>query len=159
MNLNGVEITPDMYWLIGLGVLSGLVIRFFYCNTIRKTLLLIDEENRFLKPKEAWLAMIPIFNIYWNFKLAEKVSDSLTNEFFDRQIAEEPNPGKAIGYSFATLFAMSNIPIAPSFLMVMNIFSFIFFIRYWLKVSTFKTLLEEHNRVFDYVKTKTKDES
>lgn len=159
MDINGVEVTPDMYWLLGLGVLAGLVIRFFYCNTIRKTLLLIDEENRFMKPQEAWLAMIPIFNIYWNFKLAEKVSDSLTNEFYDRQIAEEQDPGKAIGYSFAALFALSNIPIAPSFLMVMNIFSFIFFIRYWLKVSTFKTLLEEHNRVFDYEKTKTEDES
>ena len=157
--MNGVELTPDMYWLLGLGVLSGLVIRFFYCNTIRKLLLLIDEENRFMRPQEAWLAMIPIFNIYWNFRIAEKVSDSLTNEFFDRQIAEEPDPGKAVGFSFAILFALSNVPIAPSFLMVMYIFSFIFFIRYWLKVSTFKTLLEEHNRVFDYHKTQENNES
>ena len=149
MEINGMEITPDMYWTLTLAVLLSLGIRLFYCNTIRKTLELIAEENRHMKPKEAWLAMIPIFNIYWNFRIAEKVANSLTNEFFDRKIPEEENPGQAVGYSYAILFALGNIPVSSGFIFVMGRFSFIFFIRYWLKISHFKALLIEHNRFLE----------
>lgn len=141
-----MEVTPDMYWVLILAGLLSLVIRFFYCNTISKTLKLIVEENRHMQPRQAWLAMIPIFTIYWNFKIAERVADSLTNEFYDRKIAEEENPGKAIGYSYAVLFALGYIPVSSGFIFVMGVFSFIFFIRYWLKISNFKALLVEHNR-------------
>lgn len=150
MKLESTELTPDMYGLlVGVALLS-LVIRYFYCNTVRKTLHLIKEENRHMQPREAWLAMIPFFTIYWNFKISEAMANSLTNEFYDRRIAEEENPGKALGYSYSILFALSYIPLSPGFILFMGLFSFIFFIRYWLKVSTFKTLLEEHNRVFNY---------
>lgn len=141
-----MEITPDMYGVLILGVLLSLGIRLFYCNTVRKTLKLIAEENRHMKPREAWLAMIPIFTIYWNFKIAERLANSLTNEFYDRKIAEEENPGQAIGYSYSILFALGYIPISSGFIFVMGLFSFIFFIRYWLKISNFKALLEEHNK-------------
>lgn len=150
MKLDNTELTPDMYGLLVVMVLLSLLIRYFYCNTIRKTLSLIKEENRHMQPREAWLAMIPFFAIYWNFKISEAMANSLTNEFFDRKIAEEENPGKALGYSFSILFALSYIPLTPGFILFMGIFSFVFFIRYWLKVSTFKTILEEHNRVFNY---------
>jgi hypothetical protein len=146
MEINGMEITPDMYGVLILGGLISLGVRFFYCNTIRKTLKLIAEENRHMKPREAWLAMIPIFTIYWNFKIAEKLANSLTNEFYDRKIAEEENPGQAVGYSYSVLFALGNIPISSGFIFVMGLFSFIFFIRYWLKISNFKAVLEEHNK-------------
>ncbi len=144
-----MEITPDMYGVLVLAGLLSLGIRLFYCNTIRKTLNLIAEENRHMKPREAWLAMIPIFTIYWNFKIAERVANSLTNEFYDRKIAEEENPGQAVGYSYSILFALGYIPISSGFMFVMGIFSFIFFIRYWLKISKFKAILEEHNKFED----------
>jgi hypothetical protein len=154
MEINGLEITPDMYWVIILAGILSLGIRLFYCNTIRKTLELVAEENRHMKPREAWLAMIPIFTIYWNFKIAEGLANSLTNEFYDRKIAEEENPGQAVGYSYSILFALGYIPITPGFIFVMGVFSFIFFIRYWLKVSKFKTLLEEHNRFVEFNNSK-----
>lgn len=141
-----MEITPDMYWVLILAGLISLVVRFFYCNTISKTLKLIDEENRHMQPRQAWLAMIPIFTIFWNFKIAEGLANSLTNEFYDRKIPEEENPGQAMGYSYSILFALGYIPLTSGFIFVMSIFSFAFFIRYWLKVSKFKTLLEEHNK-------------
>jgi hypothetical protein len=149
MEVNGMEITPDMYWVLILAGLVSLIIRFFYCNTIRKTLKLIAEENRHMQPREVWLAMIPIFTIYWNFKIAERMANSLTNEFFDRQIPEEENPGQAVGYSYSILFALGYIPISSGFVLVMGLFSFIFFIRYWLKISNFKALLTEHNRFIE----------
>lgn len=142
-----MEITPDMYWVLVSAGLLSLVIRLFYCNTIRKTLNLVAAGNRHMKPREAWLAIIPIFTIYWNFKIAERVANSLTNEFYDRKIAEEENPGQAVGYSYSILFALGYIPISSGFMFVMGIFSFIFFIRYWLKISKFKAILERHNEL------------
>lgn len=149
MEVNGMEVTPDMYWVLILSGLISLVVRFFYCKTLNKTLKLVAEENRHMQPKQAWLAMIPIFTIFWNFKIAEGLANSLTNEFFDRKIPEEENPGQAVGLSYSILFAIGYIPLTPGFIFVMSLFSFIFFIRYWLKVSKFKTLLEEHNKFIE----------
>src|SRR5690606_23507796 len=110
VEVNDIEITQEMYWTLGIGIVLNLLIRFFYCNTLRKTLKLIAEENRFMKPREAWLAMIPLFSIYWNFVIARNLSDSLTNEFYDRKIAEEENPGKSAGLTYAFLIAIANLP-------------------------------------------------
>lgn len=160
MEFNGIEFNEEMQWMMFAAAAISLVIRYFYCNTIRKTLLLIDEENRHMKPKQAWLAIIAILNIYWNFKVAELLANSLTNEFYDRKIPEEDNPGKSLGYTYAIVFAISSLPISSGFILAFGIFSLIYYIRYWVKVATFKTLLEEHNRVFNYVALKEeKDEA
>ncbi len=143
-----MEITPDVYWALGVGIMMSLLVRFFYCKTLYNTLKLIAEGNRFMKPREAWLAMIPIFSIYWNFMIASHLSNSLTNEFFDRKIAEEENPGKTAGITYALLLALANCPISSGFMIAMGICSFVFFIRYWIKVDHFRTLLVEHNRIF-----------
>lgn len=154
MEISGMEFTPDMYWAMALVVIASLAIRAFYCVTLYKTLKLIDEENRHMQSIQVWFAMIPIFTIYWNFKIAESMANSLTNEFYDRQIAEEENPGRATGYSYSLLFALGYIPIAPGFVFIMGLFSFIFFIRYWVKISKFKLILEEHNKIFNSNGTK-----
>lgn len=160
MDLNGIEFTEDMKWMMFAAAALSLLIRYFYCNTIRKTLLLVDEENRHMKPQQAWLALIPILNIYWNFKVAELLANSLTNEFYDRKIAEEENPGKSLGYTYAVIFAISSFPISSGIFLAFGIFSLIYYIRYWVKVAAFKTLLEEHNRVFNYLAQKEeKDEA
>lgn len=146
VEIKDMEITPEMYWALGIGIVVSLLIRFFYCNTLRKTLNLIAEGNRFMKPWEAWLAMIPIFSIYWNFMIAMHMSNSLTNEFYDRKIAEEENPGRSTGLTYACFIAMANLPISSGFMVVTGIVSFVFFVRYWIKMDHFKTVLVEHNR-------------
>lgn len=155
MDINGVEMTPDMYWVMGLGILINLLVRYFYCNTIRQTLKLVNIENRHMQPNEAWLAMIPIFSIYWNFKIAERLSNSLTNEFFDRQIAEEERPGLVAGITYAIFILLANIPITQGYMVFMGLLAFIYFIRYWIKVSNFKALLIEHNKFLDFERKST----
>ncbi len=135
-----------MMQLVVAVLLIRLLIWVFYANTIRKTLLLVNEENRLLNPKLAWLLVIPLFNIYWNFVVASRLADSLTNEFYDRKIAEEENPGRATGMLYAWLFLLSNIPLTPFILISIGLLSFVYFIAYWVKMNNFRNILVEHEK-------------
>lgn len=146
MNIDYENLPPEMMQLVLAAVMVRLLIWVFYANTIRKTLLLVAPENRLMTPNQAWLLVIPFFNIYWNFSVASRLSDSLTNEFYDRKIAEEENPGRSIGMWYAWLFLFSNIPLPPFILISVGLLSFAYFIAYWVKVNNFKNLLIEHER-------------
>lgn len=132
--------------LVGAVFLFRLLIWVFYANTIRKTLLRVAPQNRLMKPEMAWLLVIPLFNIYWNFVVANRIADSLTNEFYDRKVAEEENPGRAIGRLYAWMFLLSNIPFPPFILVTVALLSFIYFIGYWVKINNFRNLLVEHEK-------------
>jgi len=146
MNIDYENLSPEMVQLVVAVLLIRLLIWVCYANTVRKTLLLIAPENRLMAPNQAWLLVIPFFNIYWNFSVASRVADSLTNEFYDRKIAEEENPGRATGIWYAWLFLLSNIPLPPFILVSVSVLAFVYFIGYWVKVSNFRSLLLEHER-------------
>lgn len=99
-----------------------------------------------MTPNQAWLLVIPFFNIYWNFSVASRLADSLTNEFYDRKIAEEENPGRIAGMWYAWLFLLSSIPLPAFILVTMGLLSIIYFVGYWVKVNNFRNLLVEHGK-------------
>ncbi len=146
MNIDFANLTPELIQLVVVVFVFRLLIWVFYANTIRKTLLLIAPENRLLTPGQAWLLAVPLLNIYWNFVVASRLADSLTNEFYDRKIAEEENPGRANGMLYAWLFLLSNIPLAPFILLTIGLLSMVYFIVYWVKVNNFRNLLVEHEK-------------
>jgi len=137
----------DQESIIALGGLAVifLLIKALYANTFRTTLKLIAIENRFMKPGEAWLILIPIFNIYWNFELAKRMSNSLTNEFYDRKIAEEEAPGRSSGMTVAMLYVVTFLPMPVYLLMSLNLVYLFYFFVYWIKMNRFKELLKDHN--------------
>lgn len=137
----------DQETLIAAGIIGAIffLIKAAYANTFRATLKLITPENRFMKPGEAWLVLIPLFNIYWNFELARRMSDSLTNEFYDRKIAEEENPGRSTGITVAILFLITYFPLPLNFIIGMNLVYFMYFFIYWVKMNRFRELLKDHN--------------
>lgn len=137
----------DRETLIAAGALAALFlfIKVLYANTFRTTLKLIAPENRFMKPGEAFLVLIPIFNIYWNFELARRMSDSLTNEFYDRKIAEEEFPGRSTGITVAILYIITMLPLPVNILMGVNLVYFFYFFAYWVKMNKFRELLKDHN--------------
>lgn len=146
MNFDLESISPDLIKIAGAFYLVKMLVRIFYANTIRNTLLRIAEENRFMNPNMAWLVVVPFFNLFWNFQIASRVSDSLTNEFYDRKIAEEENPGKRTGLFFAWTALLSAVPF-PSFIIItLSLLSLMYFITYWVKINNFKNLLTEHDR-------------
>ncbi|SEN23720.1 hypothetical protein SAMN05216436_11386 [bacterium A37T11] len=134
--------------LAALGIITVLI-WVFYANTVRKVIRLIAPENRFLKPDQVWLLVIPLFNIYWNFVVARRLADSLTNEFFDRKIAEEESPGKIAGIRYAIFFLLCNIPLPGIISLTFFLLAVIYFVAYWVKVYNFKLLLEEHDHFLE----------
>src|SRR5690554_5728481 len=128
------SLTDDMRLAIWIVMGARILIWGFYANTVRKTMNCIASENRFFRPSQAWLLVIPFFNIYWNFIVARNLSNSLNNEFYDRKIAEEARPGLATGLSYAWMFLLSHIPFPQFILMAFMILSIIYFIQYWVKL-------------------------
>src|SRR5690606_26173942 len=138
MNIDYENLSPEMMQLVAAVFLIRLIIWVFYANTIRRTLKLVAPENRLMSPNHAWLLVIPFFNIYWNFLVASRMSDSLTNEFYDRKIAEEENPGRVAGIWYAWLFLLSNIPLPAFILVTIGLLSFVYFVGYWVKINNFR---------------------
>src|SRR5690606_2701081 len=146
MNIDLENLPPEMLQVAVAVLLIRMFIWGFYANTVRKTLLKIAPENRLMEPNQAWLLAVPLFNIYWNFEVASRLSDSLTNEFYDRRIAEEENPGRGVGRWYAWLFLLTNIPFPPFILITIFLLSITYFVVYWVKIGNFKNLLVEHAR-------------
>lgn len=157
MNFDLESLPPEFLYYVYAGTALRIIVWLLYANTINKTVKKIAPENRHITPRQAWLVALPIFNIYWNFVVARRLSDSLTNEFFDRKIAEEENPGQARGLLYAWLFLASNIPFPMFILFTIAMLSLIYFIVYWVKINNFKNILEEHDRFLEYQQQKNED--
>lgn len=149
------SLTPDMILAVWVVFAARLIIWAFYANTVRKTLHVISPENRFLRPGQAWFLVIPLFNIYWNFVVVRSLSNSLNNEFFDRKIAEEENPGLATGILYCWMFMLSHIPFPPFILLTLLILGIVYFIQYWVKINHFRLLIKEHDRFIDEQKQRS----
>ena len=148
MDFNLNDLSADMIMAIWIMLGIRIVVWVFYANSVRKLLLEVNEANRFLRPSQAWLLVIPFVNIYWNFVVARAISNSLNNEFYDRKISEETQLGLGKGLSYAWMFLLSNIPFPSFILIAFFILSIIYFIQYWIKISNFRHLIVEHNLYF-----------
>lgn len=151
------DLNEDMKLLLYFIVLAVLSLFLGYVLTVRKTLKLVAPENRFMSPNQSLLLLVPIFNIYWQFEVANKLSDSLTNEFYDRKVAEEENPGRAVGRVLALLNILIVIPLA-GINMAFGLAHLIYFIYYWVKVNQFRNLLIDHNRYLEEKRRKQQHE-
>ncbi|NGM61014.1 hypothetical protein G5B30_03685 [Sphingobacterium sp. SGG-5] len=130
-------------YLVLLLVISLLfqVISLILAYQIRATLRLVRKENRFLVPGQAWVIAIPLINIFYNFIVVRRLTDSLNNEFFDRQIAVDENPTRKQGYFMAYSFLALNFPL-PAFIGYLVVIAcLICYINYGIKVNEHKKLL------------------
>lgn len=143
------EIQEYLYYYLFISLAIRTVIWLLFAYTIRKTILLMKPENLFILPNQVWYVAIPLFNIYWNFEVVRRFSDSLNNECFDRKIAVEDRPGMRLGLLYAWTFLAVNIPFPASILVIVSILQLFYFVSYWVKISRFKTLLIEHNKFLE----------
>ncbi|WP_205600187.1 MULTISPECIES: hypothetical protein [Sphingobacterium] len=151
---------PDFQKLVPYLVVAFFIQLFvwiLFANTIRTTLNLIKKENRCLLPSQAWFVALPFFNIYWNFVVVRRLTDSLNNEFYDRQVAVEEDPTQKQGYMYAGGYMVSNIPL-PAFVGFMaSIIAFVGFVLYWFKIYEYKKLLKQPFEYRDDTKTDDED--
>ncbi len=127
--------------IVVIGVLIGLVIAIFYLLTLSRTLAFCAPHNRTIQPGQVWLMLIPIFGIIWNFIMVNRIADTLANEFRMRNIpSNEQRPGYQVGITMAICGAVGIIPYLGS---IAGIVQLIMWIIYWVKMSGYKTQLEQ----------------
>ncbi len=152
--------SPDFQKLVPYMILAfciQIVIWLLFANTVRTTLKLIKEENRCILPNQAWLVALPFLNIYWNFVVVRRLTDSLNNEFYDRQVAVEENPTQKQGYMYAGGYMVSNIPLPVFVGFIASIIAFVGFILYWFKVYEYKKILRQPFEYRDVAKDVKQD--
>lgn len=66
-----------------IGVFIAYVI---YLNKIRSIIKEISEENRIIKPNSVYRCFIPYYNLYWQPKMINDVTNSVKKEFEKRGI-------------------------------------------------------------------------
>jgi hypothetical protein len=117
----------------------ALVVGVFYISTLRRALQLCAPVNRAASPDSAWLLLIPLFNIVWQFVLYPRISVSLEREFRQRGLPIERDPARSLGFALAILHACSLIPLVKIFT---GIASLVCWILYWSKISGYSRQLE-----------------
>ncbi len=111
----------------------------FYLITIQNTLNVISYENRKMQPAQAWLALIPIFGLVWNFIIVNRVADSLKLELAAKNIdTDEDRPGITIGLAYCILLCCSIIPFLG---FLTSIAGLVCWIIYWVKINDYKMKL------------------
>lgn len=112
----------------------------FYLLTLQKALNRCSPENRAMAPAMVWLNIIPFFGIVWHFFVVINMAKSLGAEFQQRQIEEEPEPGKKIGMIMCILACCGIIPLIGSLL---SLAGFVCWIIYWVKMAGFSAKIAD----------------
>lgn len=82
--------------------LIGLTIAILYLLNLQNTIKAAAPENRMMKPGYVWLLIIPLFNIFYMFYVAKKISATIAAEYAAKgQIPDNPRPTYMVGMSMA----------------------------------------------------------
>lgn len=90
-------------------IITGFLIAILYLKTLADTLRLIAPENQKIDPIKIWWLLIPIFHYYWNFVVADKLSQSIKAEYTQRNIPTEERPTYTFGLLTAIVMNISLI--------------------------------------------------
>lgn len=142
------KITPDLLYLAAFFTIIWVIVKLFFAYTIYSTLKLVKKDNQNILPNQAWFVALPFFNIYWNFEVVRRLTDSLNNEFYDRQIEVEERPTQKWGNLFAWTFLLCNIPLPPFIIIVIVVLHLVYFVTYWAKIYQHQGLLKLHIQQF-----------
>ena len=104
----------------------------FFLLTLQRALSRCALDSRTMSPGLVWLAIIPLFNLIWNFFIVNALAESLHREFTRRGIVAEPRPGRSVGLAYAILCALSLIPIVN---FVTGIGAIVCWILYWVRIA------------------------
>ena len=111
----------------------GIAIAVFYCLTLSKALHEVRPENRDMEPGQVWLVLIPLFNLYWNFKIASDVPASLRREFRDRGMGSRGDDfGANIGKWYAICNLCCLVPIVNN---IAGLAVLVLWIMLWVRIA------------------------
>ena len=123
------------------------IILFFLAQ--QNTLKAIQPANRDMTPANVWLQLVPIFNLYYQFVVVNKISSSIDKEIESRMdettilpaINSSSNAGslRNIGIIYCVLSLLSAIPMVGT---LCSIAALVCLIIYWVRLVDFKKKIE-----------------
>lgn len=118
----------------------------FYLVTLQSTLQIISRQNRKMASANVWLLLIPIFAIIYQFLVVIRMSDSIRAEADSRGLhIAESKPGFTIGLAMCFLSGSFFIPFLAPYA---GLASFVLWVIYWVKISSYKKILLHGNQTF-----------
>lgn len=141
-------IDPQNLSVLGVAAIINLLIIFFFCKSLIKTLSYVAAENRALNPTIIWLLLIPGVNFIVNFIVVTGMSKSIERELVSRDFEEVKQPTYVLGMVFAVLSVvpvLTLFPIPASLTPVVGVAGFsqiFFFVQYWMKINWYKTVFQ-----------------
>ena len=127
-----------LFIILLFSVILCLIPEVLFVLTLQKALQRCAPQNRTITPGSAWLMLIPVFNLVWDFILVSQVSATLEREFRERNIPVEPSPGKNVGLAWCILSVGALIPL----LGILSVLAAIVcWILYWVKIAGLSAIL------------------
>jgi hypothetical protein len=129
-----------------------LVPYIFFLAVQQKTLQVVREENRAMKPWQVWLQLLPLFGLVWQFNVVKAIADSLRAEIdsrnresslgiWDEGISDEVNihPTYTTGRWYCILVCITAIPFLGFFV---GILTLILWITYWAQLNKYRHIVQ-----------------
>ena len=66
------------------------------CQLTARCLRSVPSQYRLQEPEKVWLLMIPLFNLYWNFKVFPALAESYQAYFYSRGVAQVEDCGEQL---------------------------------------------------------------
>jgi hypothetical protein len=124
------------FWLLIIPI--SIFVAVLYILTLQRAISRCAPQNRVASPESAWLLLIPVFNLIWQFILYPRISETLEREFRQRNLPIEPQPLRTLGLAVAILQVCWIIPLVHFFT---GIAGLICLILYWVKISDYSNQL------------------
>jgi len=101
----------SMLVIYGVALAIGLAISALICFLVYRLFDAIPAQHRTMEPGMVWLLMIPLFNLFWNFKVYLGLADSFANAFeAGGEPLTESQSGRTMGLWYSILVLCSIIP-------------------------------------------------
>ncbi|MCH2225670.1 MAG: hypothetical protein MK066_12940 [Crocinitomicaceae bacterium] len=142
MNYSFYNFDPIMLVIvIILAIGIYLAIYIPYILNIKNTLEQIRPSNRSVEPSNAWLLIIPLFQIIYQFIIYPKLSESIQRECESRNINKQGDYAKNLGVALSILSLNGIVKyFMPGLGSLMGLGSLVVFIIFWVKIYNFKDL-------------------
>lgn len=86
------------------------VVQAIICWLLLDAFERIPERYRLQEPNMVWLLMVPLFNLYWNFKVYPALAESFQAYFYSHGVADVGDCGERYARWFCILAVTFFIP-------------------------------------------------
>lgn len=137
-----------MIFLPLLILFCALGIYCLFILTLQNTFRVISPQYRMMSPESMWRLLIPLYNYWFLFKVADNLSDSISMHLTNHDTpVDNGKPtqmaGKLFAISSLAYFLIGALSISETVNGLAAVASLVFFIIYWSQVSSYKKKVEQ----------------